>query len=89
MNIETLVRRLQDEHVRGVANERQIADNWHVKIYDDIKQDIIELQLIRRSWCCSDIILLRCPSWWRCDYVAEIFEKAINLWDNGNERDAL
>ena len=42
MNIETLVRRLQDEHVRGVTNERQIADNWHVKIYDDIKQDIIE-----------------------------------------------
>ena len=88
MNIETIVRILQDRHVRGITNELQLNNKWRVRIYDNSEQDVIELQLIKRS-CGSDTILLKCPAWWRCDYVAEVFEKAIKLYDYGNERDSI
>lgn len=90
MELETLIFLLQETHRRGVTVEKLVeldGNNWIVRLYDD--GDHMNLQLVMCRWRSTepDFVLLSCPSWWRYSYVAEIFERAMNLWTYGNGKE--
>ena len=92
MKLGTLIFSLQETHRRGVTNEKLVecdGKKWIVRIYDD--GDHMNLQLVKCR-CMStepEFVLLSCPSWWRYSYAAEIFERAIELWTNGNGKECF
>lgn len=90
MKLGTLIFSLQETHRRGVTNERSIKGddgNWIVRIYDDGDQMNLQLVKCRLRSTEPEFVLLSCPSWWRYSYAAEIFERAIELWENGNGKE--